>query len=377
MSGATARADALPWSSALASRRVCETQVPSRFSSVEAEVRAIRRSAALSVLPHLLCHRISGAGAFDLVDRVCSSPLFLRDGQLRQTLLLDDDATVLADANVGLDDDGFLLVTDGATRESIAAHLELHRGEAEVVVEHLTETHTFLSLNGPFAWEVMAELEGPGIVGFPYLSFYRPSADRLCFRAGKTGEFGYDLLVPRHEASAVWSRLLELGRPFDVVAAGLDALWSCELEAWFFNVHREGRRGLSPVELSLRWRLAHDKPYVGSEAVARRLAEPKPSRISAIRAAEELCDSDPIELSGRVIGQVLVGAPSFTLGGWIGIALLEAEYAHSGIDRFTVNGRAIRTVSAPLVQNLSLVVNPLRHTYRDPGSIPVIAASGE
>src|SRR5437870_25042 len=83
-------------------------------------------------------------------------------------------------------------------------------------------------------------------VGLPFANLFR--FDRwLCVRAGKTGEYGYDLLVPRGEVETVRARLLEKGRRFELGEAGLEALDACALENWFFNVRREGREPVTPV----------------------------------------------------------------------------------------------------------------------------------
>ena len=66
----------------------------------------------------------------------------------------------------------------------------------------LQASHELWGLNGPYAWELASALLGPAVLGMTYLSLLRgpaPGGDDevICFRAGKTGEYGYDLLVPR------------------------------------------------------------------------------------------------------------------------------------------------------------------------------------
>ncbi|MCP5067184.1 MAG: hypothetical protein GY946_11515, partial [bacterium] len=77
--------------------------------------------------------------------------------------------------------------------------------------------------------------------------------DCYCFRAGKTGEYGYDLLVPHAQYDPLHDKLQDIGRAFDMQPVGLAALDQCALENWFFNIRREGQLGLTPLELQ-RWR---------------------------------------------------------------------------------------------------------------------------
>ena len=135
--------------------------------------------------------------------------------------------------------------------------------------ESLVESHRVFAFSGPYAWEALAPVLGPEVVGMPYLTFAH--VDRtICFRAGKTGEYGYDLLVPAEEEQALWDRILEAGRPFDLEPADLELLDLCALENWAFNIRREGRSGATPIELQLQWRVCHRKAYRGSVALAER-----------------------------------------------------------------------------------------------------------
>lgn len=370
-------------------------QTPRRFGDVAAEVRALREGVALSALPHVACLRVTGDAAHDVLDRVVPADLFVRDGQIRHTLLLREDGTPLVDLYLCGDDDGFLLIGEGMPAGDLLTHLRAHvpAGAAADIVD-LGETHTMLSINGPFAWELLAAVEGPDVIGLPYLTFYRPCSDRITFRAGKTGEFGYDLLVPHADAQALWERIVIAGRPLDLALAGADALWHCQLENWFFNIHREGRAGLTPIELQLQWRVSPTKDYVGAAALRERRRSGAAQRVTALQAKGPISAGDELVFEGEPIGRVLHAEPSITIGDrHVGIGLLRAEYAHSGIDRYaaargepgtdarpgiTTNARAlepVRTVSAPFVNNRSLHVNPQKHTYALRSEIPFPGAA--
>src|SRR5262249_9924092 len=129
--------------------------------SVADEVRALRTSAALAAGDHLACVRVRGAGAHDLLDRVSPRELFVRSGQLLHTVLLDDAALPLADVYLGCDDDDYLVIAEGMTGRAVADYLAAHAGGLDATVEDTSESHAFLCLGGPYAWEVLAELASP------------------------------------------------------------------------------------------------------------------------------------------------------------------------------------------------------------------------
>lgn len=354
-------------------------EAPRRFGELAAEVRAIRESVALSALPHVTCLRVSGDGAHDALDRIVPADLFVRDGQIRHTLLLREDGTPLVDLYLCGDDDGFLLVGEGTSAGDLHAHVRAHVPPgAAIDIAAMHETHTMLSINGPFAWELLAAIEGPDVIGLPYLTFYRPVPGRITLRAGKTGEFGYDLLVPRADAPALWERIVRAGRPLDLALAGTDALWHCQLENWFFNVHREGQSDLTPIELQLQWRVSPVKDYLGAAALRARRSAGVTHRVTALEARGPIAAGDALVFEGEPIGRVLHAEPSLTLGDrHVGVGLLRVAYAHSGIDRYAARSAAnerviepVRTVSAPFVDNRSLHVNPQKHAYAIRSEIP-------
>jgi aminomethyltransferase len=344
---------------------------PRRFTSLEAEVQAIRGSIGLSALTHVACLRVEGDGAYDALDRVCPAPMQVRNGMIRHTLLLGEDGFPLVDLYLCNDDDAYLLLAEGLPAAELIAYLRTHFAalapDAAVTIRVLGETHALLSLDGPFAWELLAAIEGPELVGFPYLSFYHPSPERTYLRAGKTGEFGYHLLVPHAEAGPLWDRLLDAGRRFEVTPVGFDAIEHAMLENWFFSIDHEGRSGLSPIELGLQWRLAADKEFVGSAALRARRAAGITRRITALTSADPIAAGDLLFSGDEPIGTVLRAARSVTLGDHVAIGLIDLAHAHSGVDSYTAHHAgtvvAVRTVSAPFVNNRSLSVNPQRHTF--------------
>ncbi len=333
------------------------------------EVRAIREAVALSEPADVALVRIDGEGAYDAVDGLCPIELYLREGQVRQTLLLDERGRPRADLYLAADSDGFLLVAEGMASADLAA-LMRERAGADAVVVDLAETHGVLELNGPFAWEALAAIEGQEVVGFPYLTFYRPTDRRIYMRAGKTGEYSYDLIVPREEAPSLRQQIVEVGQELDLRVVGTEAIRHAQLESWFFDIHREGQEDLTPIELGLQWRVSFRKEYLGSAALREHRSRGVRRRVVPLRSAAKLASGDEITLDDERVGTVLHGERSVTLGEWIAVALLDAPVWHSGIDAFRVGGEPARSVSAPFVTQRSLFVNPQRHSYEARAEIP-------
>jgi len=325
---------------------------------------ALRHSVALSELPHVSRVRVGGPGAFDLVNRVTPLELYARDGQMLHTLLLESSAQVLADVYVCRDDEQYLLLAEGPDGPTLVDWLRAHvRAGEQVELQDLGPSHEMFSLGGPYAWELVATWLGMGIMGLPYMGFARGDG-WTCFRAGKTGEYGYDLLVPRERAPALRARVRELGKDFGLADLDFASLEQAMLEAFTFNIRREGRAGATPLELQLQWRVSYEKDSIAAAALKAHRTQGAKERLTFVRSPERVAAGDAVTLGEERIGTAVNAGWSELLGAWVGTAMLGVAFAHPGVDRYQVGGRPLQTMTPPALLNRSLVVNPQRHAYR-------------
>jgi aminomethyltransferase len=340
--------------------------------SLSDDIYAIRHGVGLSRLDHVRYLRVTGARAFEALDRVVSGPLRVRDGQLMHSLLLTDDARPFADIYLARDDEEFFMLSEGPSSDELVDHLRRHfPADGSVSVEDRTATSAILGLDGPYAWELLGATIDPEVIGLPYLTFYHHRSS-LCYRAGKTGEYGYGMIVPRADADALEARMRSAGEMFDLRAVGLDALDQCALENWFFNIRREGREPVTPIELQLQWRVSYRKQFVGSDALTRRRADGARTRLTCIIADGAVAVGDSVFVDGNPIGRVVNAGYSHIREEWVALALIDIAWAYPGIDCTTAAGGATasvraHTISPPVLQNRSLAVSPQLHSYSTRG----------
>ena len=337
---------------------------PRASPDVSDQVRTIRHSVALSRLEHVSHVRVSGDGAYEAMNRIFPRELYVRDGQLAQGLLLDDDGVVWADCLLGNDEGSYVLLCEGPDARAIVDHVRGHCDDVEDVVVSAAARGPFIGIDGPYAWELMAHLVGAEVIGLPYLTFFHFDGV-LCCRAGKTGEYGYLLVAESTDLDPLWDELLALGSSLDVAEAGLEALDSCALENWFFNIRREGAEGLTPLELQLQWRISRRKRYVGSDALSRKRDRGIRRRLTCLVSDAPVGVGDTVRCDGASRGRLVNAGPSFVRGDWVGLALMDLEYALPGVDTLRVGDQEARarTVAPPVLNNRSLYVNPQVHAY--------------
>jgi aminomethyltransferase len=328
---------------------------------------AIRQSVAVTRLDHIRAVRLRGPDARSTLDRLCAGALRLRDGQVQHVLLLDQDARCFADAYALCDDEDYELLADGPDQPVLREHIARHLPPGgDVEIEDRNASHVVLGIDGPFAWELLSRLAGAEVVGLPYLTFFH-AEEWTCARAGRTGEYGYLLSVPRAHAEEVLARALGAGEPLDVARGTVEALDQCALENFFFNVRREGREPVTPIELQLQWRVDYGKGAVGLEALRRHRAAGVRFRLTCIVAETAVSAGDVVRRDAAPVGRVVNAGWSAARGDCVALALLEPDWAHSGIRGFAVEhggaSVAARSVSPPTLNNRSLFVSPQLHSY--------------
>jgi glycine cleavage system aminomethyltransferase T len=337
--------------------------------ALEDDVKAIRHATALSGSEGRSVFRLSGAGAHAAADRLCPRELFLRDGQMLQTLLLNERANPLADAYFCADGEDYLLICEGPAPSELMAMLRdrIPSGKGAEIAE-VTAERELLSLNGPYAWELLSEIISPEVIGLPYLGFYHGDGF-TCFRAGKTGEFSFDLLLPKEKAAAMRERILDLGAGFGLREAGSDALDLCALENFFFNIRLDADAEATPLELQLQWRVSYQKEYVGADALRQRRKQ-WAQRAVLVGSRQRLRGGDGVFAGDVRVGHVMHAAYSYDRSEWLGLALMDLGYAHPGLGiecRTSAGPGRARILSAPAVNNRSLYVDPQRHAYATRG----------
>jgi len=283
----------------------------------------------------------------------------LAPGQLRYTLMLNDDGGTNDDLMIGrspITPGGLYIVVNAATKQTDFAHIEAAAGERARLMR-ADDDYALLALQGPEAGAVMASVL-PRAVDLDFMRYgvFEWGKDRVFVsRAGYTGEDGFEILVSAHEAVALWDELLADTR---VKPVGLGARDTLRLEAGLPLYGHELDETISPVEAGLgfavsrRRREAADFPGAG-RILAEREGKLSRRRVGLIvegapaRDGAEILDAD-----GHSIGIVTSGGFAPTLGKAIALGFVPPGFAAPGTPvQVAVRNRAqpARVVETPFV----------------------------
>ncbi len=320
-------------------------EMPIQYEGIVAEHEWTRERAGLFDVSHMGQLLVSGENAAEALEALLPGDVSaLKPGRVRYSLLLNDDGGILDDLMVTnvteIDDEGrrgeptYYLVVNGATKWDDIAHLREHLPD-EITLTHL-EDQALLALQGPSA----AAALGRVMRGVPdQIAFMQATTCQFgdlalrITRSGYTGEDGFEISVPAHQAEVLADRLCA---EIEVKPAGLGARDSLRLEAGLPLYGHDMDETIDPVSAGLVFALSKKRRetggWKGHGPCAQKLVEGSRSKRVGLTLEGRL----PAREGSRVfdgeteIGRVTSGGFAPSLGHPIAMAYVDAAYAEEG-----------------------------------------------
>ena len=328
--------------------------MPVQYSSIIEEHQATRSAAAITDISHMGRLRFEGPGAaVFLAELLTRRVADMELGQIRYSLVTNDQGGILDDVLVGYYDDAFgqpfyVVVVNAGNRRKIVdwvlAHLPRSRAESpgrEIIFTDVSRLWAMFAVQGPRSVEVLQPLVH---VDLRWMRYYRgtqvqllhPAAQRqggIISRTGYTGEDGFELSVGSEIASGLWQAILDQGRPLGLVPTGLGARDTLRLEAGMPLYGHELSEDVHPFEAGLGFAchlVGYDFP--GRDALVRIQREPlRRTRVGLELAGQRVARQGyPILRQGQRVGEVTSGTFSPTLQRPIAMGYVRPDLAEPG-----------------------------------------------
>lgn len=258
----------------------------------------------------------------------------LQPGQQRYGVLLNAHGGIIDDLMIARnpEDPDLLNIVVNAARVDV--DLPVLRSLAPMIQFH--PDLALLALQGPMAATVLARLDPKANeLRFMRLGYLNIDGVRvLASRSGYTGEDGFELSVPNHQAEALAALLL--AQP-DVMPIGLGARDSLRLEAGLCLYGHDLDTDTSPIEADLAWIMGKRRKttldFTGAARIDSELTKGplrkriglRPEGRAPIREGAVITD-----MAGNVIGKVTSGGPSPSLGVPVAMGYVAADQAVVG-----------------------------------------------
>ena len=306
------------------------------FPLQAAEHRAVREAVGvldMSVMAKIL---VQGRDAEAVLNRVCSNDVAVEPGRLVYTQWLNEAGGIEADLTVTrLAEQAFLVVATDTIHRRLEPWIRRHAPDgAHLTTTDVTSGWTLLQVQGPRSRELLQGLTSADLsnAAFPYLAAREIDlgyARAWAMRVTYVGELGFELHIPADQALTVYETLVAAGPAHGLANVGLGAMGSLRLEKAYRDYQVDIDNTDTPLDVGLGFAVAWDKPggFVGREALLRaQLAGPPSRRLVQVLALDPeplLYGHEPLYRRGRLVGHNRVGAYGHTLGGAVGLAMLE------------------------------------------------------
>jgi len=310
---------------------------PSFWPHWEAEHRAVREGVVLMDMSFMAKFLVQGSDAGRLLNTLSANHVDGPSGVITYTQWLNEGGTLEADLTVTkLDDERFQVVASDTAYRHVETMMRRHFGDAHAFVADVTSAYAQLNVQGPRSRELMQAVTTADMSNdaFPFRAAREIDigfARVLCVRITYLGELGYELYIPTEQATHVYDRLVEAGGAFGVRHAGLKALASCRMEKGYRDYGHDIDNTDSVLEAGLGFAVDLKKPggFVGKDAVlAKKAKGPLKKRLVQVLLRDPgplMFHAEVVRRDGRALGYIRAASYGFTLGGAVGLAMLEAD----------------------------------------------------
>ncbi len=297
------------------------------------EHKYCREQAGFFDISHMGQCLITGQSVAEELEKLTPSNITgLKVGQLRYTVLTNNNGSIIDDIIITRTESGFLVVVNAACKEKDFAHLQQHLPD-HCDFKELKDQALF-ALQGPKAAKIMALLSEQA----SNLSFMQACTSQIanieCFisRCGYTGEDGFEISIANDSAEALAERLLA----FDEVAPiGLGARDTLRLEAGLSLYGHELTETISPVEAGLKWTFRKNATnFLGADIIRAQLESGSLRKRTGLIIEGKLPlrkDCELFDSQYDRIGFVTSGSFSPCLEKPIALALIDSQYKESAV----------------------------------------------
>jgi heterotetrameric sarcosine oxidase gamma subunit len=347
------------------------------FGYWEAEHRATREGVIAMDMSFMSKFLVQGRDAGRGLERISANRVDGEPGVITYTQWLNEGGTIEADLTVTkLDDDRFWVVASDSAHRHAETWMRRHLADGHAFVTDVTAAYGQINIQGPRSRELLASVTTADLTGeaFPFRAAREIEigfARVLCIRITYLGELGYELYVPAEHAVHVYDRLVEAGAAVGLRHAGLKALSSLRMEKGYRDYGHDIDNTDSVLEAGLGFAVALDKPggFIGRDAVlAKKAAGPLDRRLVQVLVNDPeplMFHAEVVRRDGVAVGYVRAASYGFTLGGAVGLAMIEPgrpvdqEYLGSG--EWTVE---IGAATYPVTVSLRPLYDPRNERIR-------------
>ncbi|MEP6609489.1 MAG: glycine cleavage system aminomethyltransferase GcvT [Burkholderiaceae bacterium] len=329
--------------------------MPLNYGSQIEEHHAVRRDAGMFDVSHMRPVDLEGGDARAYLQLLLANNVdkLSQPGKALYSCMLNEAGGVIDDLIVyWMRDDWFRVVVNASTAEKDLAWMRQVAATHGLGVRITPRADlAMIAVQGPNArekfWQARPALRSAteNLAAF----FAAEAGNVFVARTGYTGEDGFEVMVPAHDAGQLWNDLKTVG----VTQAGLGARDTLRLEAGMNLYGSDMNDDVSPLDAGLAWTvdLRTPREFIGREALER-------DGERAALVGLKLLDRGVLRAHQRVVtaagaGEITSGTFSPTLQASIAMARVPRGVNPGDTVQVAVRGKLLsaQVVKMPFVRN--------------------------
>ena len=345
-------------------------EMPLKYTNIIDEHKAVRSNCGMFDVSHMGQFIVKGKEALQLVQIISSNDAsVLEIGAAQYSAIMNSKGGIVDDMIVyRLDEDqcsegeqAFMLVVNASNIEKDLAWINKNNSFDTRVID-ISDKTGLLAIQGPNASKLLQTLTDVVLDEIEFYHFTKGSfagIDNVIISAtGYTGAGGFELYVQNEDLVALWERILEKGKEFDLVPVGLGARDTLRLEMGYCLYGNDINDETSPIIAGLSWISKPDKTpsFIGIDHF--REVKAKKDRHALVgfkMEGKRIPRHDYViqDIEGNNIGKVTSGAMSPSLDIPIGMGYVPRSFRKSGTELLIQVGKKsmpAKVVKLPFVK---------------------------
>ncbi len=244
--------------------------IPHTYSNAEEEYWTIKKAVGLADISHLGRLRITGKDRISFLNGLLTNDISqLKENAGQRSALLNSKARVLADLHLYAQPDGLLIDTGESPASHVKDILDRFIITEDVLIQDSSKDLVQVTVQGPKSSQAIKEVLGAEARDLKQLEQKTLGPGTIIAR-DRTGQSGYDIILPELEAEPVWHGFLLNGGDIGLNPVGSQALEILRLEAAYPKYSVDVDENTIVLEAGFKDAINFNKGcYLGQEVVAR------------------------------------------------------------------------------------------------------------
>jgi len=329
--------------------------LPVQFKGIKEEHNACRTNAALWDVSNMGELLVQGKEALELLQMILVNDVSkIYPGKLIYSPMCYPDGGIVDDLLVMcLAEDKYWLIVNGANIQKDVEWIRpLVRYFNDTAFEDISDSIAQLALQGPSSAEILRQLTEYPVDDIRYYHGVQDidvaGISCVVTRTGYTGEDGFELYCQAYKGSELYEAVVEAGKPYGLVLAGLGARDTLRFEASMSLYGHELDENHTPLEAGLGRTVAFDKGtyFIGSKALMEQREKGLRVKLVGIEMVGKGVPRNGYkvfdETGGTEIGYVTTGTYAPYLEKYLAMAYVPVDYSRRGTHlTIDIRGRKI------------------------------------